>query len=94
MFVTRVITSKNCPKCKFYTKVLSMQKYEYEIYDADLDENSEQLDKWKITSMPVVQIVEHQDNGDSVVMHQFVPGQISTRAIETKKSMIAKQLKK
>ena len=82
--ITRIITSVTCPKCKHYIKTLKAQGYSFEEYSADDKENQEELDKWQISSMPVVQIVEHQEDSD-VLRFQFLPGMISSRAIETKK---------
>lgn len=94
MLITRIITAESCPKCKFYIKALTRQGYEFERYDADAKVNQSQLDKWRITNMPVVQIVEIQGNDDPTVWFQFGPGQVSPRAIEVKKSIIMKEREK
>jgi len=82
MLRPRVIKSVGCFKCKNYLKQLQLQKYEFLIYDADLPENQEQLDTWKIDAMPVVQIIDDED--DNKVVHQFPPGRYSPRVINAK----------
>lgn len=94
MLTTRIVTRDGCPICKFYIKTLSKQKYQFEQYDADVKENQKQLDGWRITDMPVVQIIEHQSIGDPLVVHQFLPGGVSSRAIEFLKTKIMKQREK
>ncbi len=94
MLTARIVTSDSCPKCKFYIKALARQKYKFEKYDADAKANQKQLDEWRITNMPVVQIIENKDNGDPIVWFQFGPGQVSPRAIEVKKTMVMKQREK
>ena len=94
MLSTRIVTSDSCPQCKFYIKVLNRQKYQFEIFDANAKENQKQLDVWRITNMPVVQIIEHQEDAEVVVLFQFGSGQISPRAIEVKKKMVQKEQEK
>lgn len=78
----RIIKSAGCFKCKMYLKQLKAQKFEHLIFDADLPENQDQLDKWKINAMPVVQIVDEEDN--LKVIYQFAPGRYSPRVISAK----------
>ena len=75
----RIIESKHCDSCKSYLEQIQKIKHypDYELYSADVPEHQEQLDKWMITDMPVVQIID--DNGEK--LHQFLPGQMSARAI-------------
>lgn len=76
----RIISSEKCPKCKFYLRVLKKQKFSnFEVFNADDASNQSQLDAWKISHMPVVQIIE-----EDKVLFQFQPGQISPRAISYK----------
>jgi len=84
MLKPRIIKSAKCPRCKIYLKTLSLQKYDYLIFDADLKENQKELDQWKINMMPVVQIVDVKDDGTQEKVFQFPPGQFSPRSIESK----------
>lgn len=75
----RVISSDNCPICQDYLRRLQQQRdFSFEIYDGRAPENQSQLDQWRITEMPVVQIVKE----DGTVMHQFLSGGVSTRTIQ------------
>ena len=74
---TRIISREDCPVCKDYINRLKNSNIKYEIYDADLDENQDELDKWKIKDLPVVQILKE----DGEVRHQFQPGGVSSRTI-------------
>ena len=94
MLSIRIVTSDSCPKCKFYIKALARQKYKFEKYDADAKSNQKRLDTWRITNMPVVQIIEHQKNAEPIVWFQFGPGQVSPRAIEVKKKSVMKAREK
>jgi len=84
---TRIIKSNKCFFCKKYLKTLSQQNYDFTIYDADDSANQKQLDEWKVSDMPVVQLVSE----DGSVLWQFPPGQLSTRSIEAKKSQLIKK---
>lgn len=83
MLKPRIIKQEDCPRCRLYLKMLDKQKYDYLIYDADLEQNQKQLDEWKISMMPVVQIVDIKDGSQEVVF-QFPVGQFSPRAINAK----------
>ncbi len=89
MLKVRVIKSVGCFKCKNYLKQLRKQNYDFIIYDADDDKNQKELDAWKINAMPVVQIVDDED--DFKVVHQFTPGGWSTRSIDTQIKVLAKK---
>lgn len=84
MLFFRLISSKDCDKCKAYKNVLDKQGFAYEEYDADNTENQVQLDAWKIDDMPVVQIVHRLDDGTEIVKCQFLPGAVSTRSLNHK----------
>ena len=74
----RIISKEQCPVCQDYLSRLKYCKdFEFEVYDADDPEHQEQLDKWDIIEMPVVQIIS--DEGELV--HQFLPGGISPRSL-------------
>ncbi|MHA2279375.1 MAG: hypothetical protein ACXAC5_00580 [Promethearchaeota archaeon] len=92
MLKVRVIKSEGCFRCKNYLKQLKLQNFDHLIYDADLKENQEELNKWKVDMMPVVQIVD--DEAEFKVVHQFPPGRWSTRSINAKVKALAKQEKK
>lgn len=71
----RLVSSKSCKVCEGYRQRLNDAKYSYEVFDADDNANSAQLDAWLITKFPVVQIVEIMDNGTRVVKSQWPQGQ-------------------
>lgn len=75
-FSLRMIGRNDCHKCSAFRQYLDQSNYAYEYFDADRDEVQEQLDKWMITDMPVLQILR---SGQSV--HQFLPGLKSTKTI-------------
>ena len=89
LWFVRVISSESCPNCQAYKKTLTKRQFEYTLYDADCDENQNQLDKWGIHEMPVVQIVQRKDNKD-IVKFQFGPGSPSPRAINIKLEQMRK----
>jgi len=84
MLKPRIIKSESCARCKIYLKTLVKQQYEHLIYDADLKENQQELDSWKISMMPVVQIVDVKDDGTQEMVFQFQPGQWAPRYIDNK----------
>jgi len=94
MLKPRVIKSKDCPRCKIYIKTLSKQGYDYIIYDADLKENTKELDSWGIDMMPVVQVVDVKDDGTQEKVFQFPPGQFSPRIINAKIKALDKEREK
>ena len=59
-------------------------------YDADAEENQDDLDTWKIVKLPVVQIVDVKEDGTQEWIFQFAPGKLSTRSIDTKIKQLAK----
>ena len=59
MLKARVIKSKDCPRCAVYLARLTQLKFPHIIYDV-ADGKKEDLDKWRITDMPIVQIVDDQ----------------------------------
>jgi len=67
-----------------YIEQLENQNYDFEVYDADAPENSDQLDAWGVESTPVVQIIS--EDGD--VLFQFSEGMRSIRSIEAKKKVL------
>lgn len=89
MLKARVIKSEGCHICKSYLKILSKQGYDYLIYDADVKENQKELDGWKITQMPVVQIVDELGK----VCYQYPAGRHSTRLIDEKIKQLSKESK-
>jgi len=74
----RVITAKDCPKCRMYVRNLVTVKFAYEIYDGDAEENQEQLDAWKVEEFPVIQLLDN----DGKLHYQFPPGAVAPRVIE------------
>lgn len=94
MLKPRIIKSVNCRQCYLYLKALSAQNYEHIIYDADLPENTKELDSWKISSMPVVQIVDVKDDGTQEFIHQFPPGPYSSRIVDAKIKALNKEREK
>lgn len=91
MLKPRIIKSSGCPRCKIYLKTLAKQGYEHIIYDADLEENQKELDKWKINMMPVVQIVDVKEDGTQEMIFQFLPGQYAPRHINNKIKALDKE---
>ena len=81
MLKPRIIKKEDCLSCKLYFKALNKINFEYLIYDADLPENQEELDEWKIGSTPIVQIVDVKEDGSQEFVHQFPPGAFSVRSI-------------
>jgi glutaredoxin len=78
--IVRIISSKNCSKCKGYLSRLDKQGFKYQVYDSDDPANKKQLDEWRITDLPVIQIVD--DGGN--VAYPFPAGTYSTRFINAK----------
>jgi len=67
MLKARIIKSEYCPRCAAYLTRLDKLQFDYLIYDVDTGDK-ELLDKWRISDMPVVQIVDDQTNE---IYHQF-----------------------
>ncbi len=86
---TRIITQEDCQKCKLYLRTLRDQGIKFEIYKSEDPGHQENLDKWKIEDMPVVQIIDDSDK----VLHQFPPGMFSSRAIKHKTKMLKENKK-
>ena len=76
----RIIKSNTCKKCIFYIPQLQQQGYQFDIYDGDAPENQKQLDEWRITEFPIVQIVDENNN----LIEQCYPGPIAGRLILAK----------
>lgn len=91
MLKPRIIKSINCDRCRIYLKQLAAQKYEHLIYDADLPENTKELDGWKINVMPVIQIVDVKEDGTQETVHQFPPGPYSPRIVDAKIKALNKE---
>ncbi len=94
MLKPRIIKSANCLICKSYLKNLAKQEYEYIVFDADLKENQQELDSWKISKMPVIQIVDVQDDGTQEMVFQFPPGPYASRHINNKIKALNKEQEK
>ena len=94
MLKPRIIKSVNCDRCCIYLKQLNAQNYEHLIYDADLPENTKELDSWKINNMPVIQIVDVKENGTQEMIHQFPPGPYCARIINAKIKALNKKREK
>ena len=94
MLKPRIIKSVNCGHCHIYLKQLATQKYKHLIYDADLPENTKELDSWKINTMPVIQVVDVKDDGTQEMIHQFPPGPFSPRIIDAKIKALNKEREK
>ncbi len=94
MLKPRIIKSVNCDRCRIYLKTLNAQNYEHIIYDADLSENTKELDSWKINAMPVVQIVDVKDDGTQEMIYQFSPGEYSPRTINGQIKALNKEREK
>jgi glutaredoxin len=73
----KVITSQHCPDCKAYVRYLNAEGFAYVLYDGDSDQNQDQLDEWRVSRFPVVQILTQEGN----LVHQFPCGSISIRQI-------------
>ena len=86
----RIISSKECQKCKAFLKELDLNKVVYTVYDADAEENESQLDDWEIVDMPVVHIVD-LDTGK--IMHPFQPGRITIFSLRMKIDSIQRRNK-
>lgn len=82
----RIIKRQNCPICEPYLPRLTAAGVEFSIYDADATENQDELDKWNIDELPVVQITDENNN----VKFQFPPGTFSPRNLNYKMQEIAK----
>lgn len=94
MLKPRIIKSVKCDHCHIYLKQLAAQKYDHLIYDADLPENTKELDDWKINAMPVIQIVDVKENGTQEMIHQFPPGPFSPRIVNAKIKALNKEREK
>lgn len=76
----RVIKSDSCKTCKNYLQNLSKAGISYVTMDGNDPALESQMDEWKISKMPVVQIL----NKDNTVAFQFQPGAISIKFIQMK----------
>lgn len=72
----RIIGSKDCPKCDLTKRNFEKDGLEYEWYDADLDDNQEQLDGWRITNLPVIQLYNENN-----ILLQFPPGPFTPKTV-------------
>lgn len=88
MFV-RVISSKECHKCQDYKNELDSLGFKFVIFDADAEENQQQLDAWYIDDMPVVQIVQPETN---IVLYQFPPGKQKVSIIQFKINQLIRKI--
>lgn len=70
----RIIKSEHCDTCKSYLPRLQKLGYAFEVYDGDAVDHQKQLDEWKITEFPVVQILSITESGEAEVEHQFQQG--------------------
>lgn len=86
---TRIITKEDCQKCKLYLRTLRDQGIKFEIYKSEDPGHQENLDKWRIEDMPVVQIIDESDK----ILHQFPHGMFSSRAIKHKIKMLKENKK-
>lgn len=82
--IVRIISSKNCPRCKNYLARLDKLGFKYETMDADDSANKGFLDAQKVFDLPVVQITD--DRGK--LKYQFPHGEYSPRAINAKISTL------
>ena len=89
MYKIRLISSESCKICSYYKKVLARYNVSYELYDADNKDNQKELDSWRISQMPVIQIIN-----DNKVVYQFPPGQPAPRQMDLKIKMLEKEEKK
>lgn len=83
----RIIMSDECPHCVKYGPRLTAQGFQYERYDADDPNNKEQLDKWNISDLPVVQIVGE----DGSLLWQFPFGMYSPDSIRIQMQILQQQ---
>lgn len=85
MVKVRIIKSEYCPNCKDYLANLERIKdtipFEYEIFDADDSANKRQCDEWKITDMPVIQIIDRKDDGSVEILRQLTAGGVAVRIL-------------
>ena len=89
MLSIRIIKSKDCPICTAYINRLDKLNVLYITLDVS-DADSKILDTWKITNMPVVQIVD--DNKKVMWQFPFSQGGISPRAINYKIQELGEKL--
>jgi hypothetical protein len=87
MLQPRIIKNKDCPICAAYMKRLDKLSIKYITLDTT-EEDSKQLDAWKITNMPIVQIID--ENKKVLWQFPFSPGGISPRAINYKIQELSK----
>lgn len=90
MIHARVIKSNNCARCQAYTNRLDALKFPYLVYNVDnvTSEQQKELDTWRITDMPIVQLVD--DTGKVVEQMPFVEQGWSPRAIKHKIQELSK----
>lgn len=61
MLEIQIITSKECNFCASFLKRLSKLNFtDFVEYDADDPSKKTELDAWRITNLPVVQIVDEE----------------------------------
>jgi len=87
MLKARVIKSKNCPRCAAYLTRLNKLKFPYITYDV-AEGNKEDLDKWRIIDIPIVQLVD--ETGRVHFQFKYVQQGWSPRAIKHKIKEIEK----
>lgn len=85
MLKVRIIKSEYCDQCRDYLANLARIKdaipFEYEIFDADDKNNRQQLDEWKVTDMPVIQIIDRDRDKVSVLEQISPPGGVAVRIL-------------
>jgi hypothetical protein len=88
MLKPRIVKNKDCPRCAAYMKRLDKLGVSYITLDI-ANEDTKTLDSWKITNMPIVQIVDEEKK----VLWQFPfsEGGISPRAINYKIVELSKE---
>lgn len=87
MFKVRIITKKSCDICKSYISRLTAQNFPFETVDADDQNFQKQFDEWKISEVPVVQILDV--NG--ILKDQLPVGTFSTGFINKRMSRLEKK---
>ncbi len=87
--VVRIIGTKSCPNCNRLQQEYREAMLNFEFYDADLDEHQEQLDAWKITTMPVIQFVK-----DGVIVEQMPAGPYRASLVKHKLDELQKKVEK
>ena len=86
MFKVRVITKATCYICKSYTSRLKSQGFQFETVDADDPAWQTKFDEWKISDVPVVQILDEQGNRvDQLAVGTFSVKYINDRIAKLEK---------